>query len=125
MVRRLQLDTSRLGADGPQLKSQQGWSYKWAINTGADGGIYYNSWAEYLKAHNNVGDQASQISMTGVALKPDDTIEFNIPVKYTGQLSAGTPSLPFAPDIDDYGSGFARSWAESLLYNCEEGLKRG
>ena len=54
----LKLDTSRLGADGPQLKSQQGWSYKWSINTGADQGIYYNSWAEYLKAHNNVGDQA-------------------------------------------------------------------
>lgn len=91
----LQLDTSRLGADGPQLKSQQGWSYKWSINTGADQGTYYNSWAEYLKAHNNVGDQASQISMTGVAIKPDDTIEFNIPVKYIGQLSAGTPILTF------------------------------
>lgn len=37
------IDTSRLGADGPQLKSQQGWSYKWAINGPKDGGIYYNS----------------------------------------------------------------------------------
>ena len=107
----LKLDTSRLGADGPQLKSQQGWSYKWSINTGADQGIYYNSWAEYLKAHNNVGDQASQISMTGVALKPDDTIEFVIPVKYTGQLSDRTQSLSFEQDIDDYGSGFKRSKA--------------
>ena len=107
----LQLDTSRLGADGPQLKSQQGWSYKWSINTGADKGIYYNSWAEYLKAHNNVGDQASQISMTGVALKPDDTIEFKIPVKYTGQLSDRTQSLSFEQDIDDYGSGFNRNKA--------------
>ena len=43
------IDTNRLGADGPQLKSQQGWSYKWSINTGADQGIYYNSWAEYLR----------------------------------------------------------------------------
>ena len=107
----LKLDTSRLGADGPQLKSQQGWSYKWSINTGADQGIYYNSWAEYLKAHNNVGDQASQISMTGVALKPDDTIEFKIPVKYTGQLSDRTQSLSFEQDIDDYGSGFNRNKA--------------
>ncbi|MDK6377050.1 mucin-binding protein [Lactobacillus crispatus] len=107
----LKLDTSRLGADGPQLKSQQGWSYKWAINGGADHGIYYNSWAEYLKAHNNVGDQANQISMTGVALKPDDTIEFKIPVKYTGQLSDRTQSLSFEQDIDDYGSGFNRNKA--------------
>ncbi|WP_415578360.1 mucin-binding protein, partial [Lactobacillus crispatus] len=107
----LKLDTSRLGADGPQLKSQQGWSYKWAINGGADQGIYYNSWAEYLKAHNNVGDQANQISMTGVALKPDDTIEFKIPVKYTGQLSDRTQSLSFEQDIDDYGSGFNRNKA--------------
>ena len=107
----LQLDTSRLGSEGIQLKSKQGQSYKWAINTGADQGIYYNSWAEYLKAHNNVGDQASQISMTGVALKPDDTIEFVIPVKYTGQLSDRTRSLRFEQDIDDYGSGFTRSSA--------------
>ena len=118
----LKLDTSRLGADGPQLKSQQGWSYKWSINTGADQGIYYNSWAEYLKAHNNVGDQASQISMTGVALKPDDTIEFNIPVKYTGQLSAGTPSLRFEQDIDDYGSGFARSSASLYFTTVKKDL---
>ena len=107
----ISIDTSRLGDDGPQLKSQQGWSYKWAIHTGSDGGTYYNSWAEYLKAHNNVGDQASQISMTGVALKPDDTIEFVIPVKYTGQLSDRTQSLSFEQDIDDYGSGFKRSKA--------------
>ncbi|WP_431462838.1 YSIRK-type signal peptide-containing protein [Lactobacillus crispatus] len=107
----LKLDTSRLGSEGIQLKSQQGQSYKWAINTGADQGIYYNSWAEYLKAHNNVGDQASQISMTGVALKPDDTIKFVIPVKYTGQLSDRTQSLRFEQDIDDYGSGFNRSSA--------------
>ena len=105
------IDTSRLGADGPQLKSQQGWSYKWAINGGADQGIYYNSWAEYLKAHNNVGDQATNISLTGVALKPDDTIEFKIPVKYTGQLSDRTQSLSFEQDIDDYGSGFNRNKA--------------
>ena len=105
------IDTSRLGADGPQLKSQQGWSYKWAINGPKDGGIYYNSWAEYLNAHNNVGDQATNISLTGVALKPDDTIEFNIPVKYIGQLSARTPSLRFEQDIDDYGSGFTRNSA--------------
>ena len=118
----LKLDTSRLGADGPQLKSQQGWSYKWSIHTGSDGGTYYNSWAEYLKAHNNVGDQASQISMTGVALKPDDTIEFNIPVKYTGQLSAGTPSLPFEQDIDDYGSGFARSSASLYFTTVKKDL---
>ena len=116
------IDTSRLGADGPQLKSQQGWSYKWAINGGGDRGIYYNSWAEYLKAHNNVGDQASQISMTGVALKPDDTIEFNIPVKYTGQLSAGTPSLRFEQDIDDYGSGFARSSASLYFTTVKKDL---
>ena len=118
----LQLDTSRLGADGPQLKSQQGWSYKWAINTGADQGIYYNSWAEYLKAHNNVGDQASQISMTGVALKPDDTIEFKIPVKYTGQLSARTPSLTFSPHIDDYGNGYTPNWADLYFTTVKKDL---
>ena len=120
----LKLDTSRLGADGPQLKSQQGWSYKWSINTGADQGIYYNSWAEYLKAHNNVGDQASQISMTGVALKPDDTIEFNIPVKYIGQLSARTPSLRFEQDIDDYGSGFTRNSASLYFTTVKKDLSK-
>ena len=118
----LQLDTSRLGADGPQLKSQQGWSYKWSINTGADQGTYYNSWAEYLKAHNNVGDQASQISMTGVAIKPDDTIEFNIPVKYTGQLSDRTPSLAFSPHINDYGSGFTQNWADLYFTTVKKDL---
>ncbi|WP_283590358.1 mucin-binding protein [Ligilactobacillus saerimneri] len=120
----LQLDTSRLGADGPQLKSQQGQSYKWAIHTGSDGGTYYNSWAEYLKAHNNVGDQASEISMTGVALKPDDTIEFNIPVKYIGQLSARTPSLRFEQDIDDYGSGFNRSSASLYFTTVKKDLSK-
>ena len=120
----LKLDTSRLGADGPQLKSQQGWSYKWSINTGADQGIYYNSWAEYLKAHNNVGDQASQISMTGVALKPDDTIEFVIPVKYTGQLSDRTQSLSFEQDIDDYGSGFKRSKATLYFTTVRKDLSQ-
>ena len=118
----LQLDTSRLGSEGIQLKSKQGQSYKWSINTGADQGIYYNSWAEYLKAHNNVGDQASQISMTGVALKPDDTIEFNIPVKYIGQLSARTPSLSFEQDIDDYGSGFKRSKATLYFTTVKKDL---
>ena len=118
----ISIDTSRLGADGPQLKSQQGWSYKWSINTGADQGTYYNSWAEYLKAHNNVGDQASQISMTGVAIKPDDTIEFNIPVKYTGQLSARTPSLAFSPHINDYGSGFAQNWADLYFTTVKKDL---
>ena len=116
------IDTNRLGADGPQLKSQQGWSYKWSINTGADQGTYYNSWAEYLKAHNNVGDQASQISMTGVAIKPDDTIEFNIPVKYTGQLSARTPSLTFSPHINDYGNGFTQNWADLYFTTVKKDL---
>ena len=116
------IDTSRLGADGPQLKSQQGWSYKWAIHTGSDGGTYYNSWAEYLKAHNNVGDQASDISMTGVAIKPDDTIEFNIPVKYTGQLSARTPSLTFSPHINDYGKGFTQNWADLYFTTVKKDL---
>ena len=116
------IDTSRLGADGPQLKSQQGWSYKWAIHTGSDGGTYYNSWAEYLKAHNNVGDQASEISMTGVAIKPDDTIEFNIPVKYTGQLSARTPSLTFSPHINDYGKGFTQNWADLYFTTVKKDL---
>ena len=116
------IDTNRLGADGPQLKSQQGWSYKWSINTGADRGIYYNSWAEYLKAHNNVGDQASQISMTGVAIKPDDTIEFNIPVKYTGQLPARTPSLAFSPHINDYGNGFTQNWADLYFTTVKKDL---
>ncbi len=118
----LQLDTSRLGSEGIQLKSKQGQSYKWSINTGADQGIYYNSWAEYLKAHNNVGDQASQISMTGVALKPDDTIEFVIPVKYTGQLSATTPSLTFAPHINDYGNGFTQNWADLYFTTVKKDL---
>ena len=116
------IDTNRLGADGPQLKSQQGWSYKWSINTGADRGIYYNSWAEYLKAHNNVGDQATNISMTGVAIKPDDTIEFNIPVKYTGQLPARTPSLAFSPHINDYGNGFTQNWADLYFTTVKKDL---
>ncbi|MBA2916905.1 YSIRK-type signal peptide-containing protein [Lactobacillus crispatus] len=116
------IDTSRLGDDGPQLKSQQGWSYKWGIHTGSDGGTYYNSWAEYLKAHNNVGDQASEISMTGVAIKPDDTIEFNIPVKYTGQLSARTPSLTFSPHINDYGNGFTQNWADLYFTTVKKDL---
>ncbi|MBL1072214.1 mucin-binding protein [Lactobacillus kitasatonis] len=120
----LELDTSRLGSKGIQLKSQQGQSYKWAINTGADQGIYYNSWAEYLKAHNNVGDQASQISMTGVALKPDDTIEFVIPVKYIGQLSDRTQSLRFEQDIDDYGSGFTRSSASLYFTTVRKDLSQ-
>ena len=121
----LQLDTSRLGSEGLQLKSsQQGQSYKWAINTGADQGIYYNSWAEYLKAHNNVGDQASQISMTGVALKPDDTIEFVIPVKYIGQLSDRTQSLRFEQDIDDYGSGFNRNSASLYFTTVRKDLSQ-
>ena len=118
------IDTSRLGADGPQLKSQQGWSYKWGIHTGSDGGTYYNSWAEYLKAHNNVGDQASEISMTRVAIKPDDTIEFNIPVKYIGQLSARTQSLSFEQDIDDYGSGFKRSKATLYFTTVRKDLSQ-
>ena len=118
----ISIDTSRLGDDGPQLKSQQGWSYKWGIHTGSDGGTYYNSWAEYLKAHNNVGDQASEISMTGVAIKPDDTIEFNIPVKYTGQLSARTPSLAFSPHINDYGSGFTQNWADLYFTTVKKDL---
>ncbi len=118
------IDTSRLGADGPQLKSQQGWSYKWAINGPKDGGNYYNSWAEYLKAHNNVGDQASQISMTGTAVKPDDTIEFVIPVKYIGQLSARTPSLRFEQDIDDYGSGFTRNSASLYFTTVKKDLSK-
>ncbi|MCT7886826.1 MAG: YSIRK-type signal peptide-containing protein [Lactobacillus crispatus] len=118
----LKLDTSRLGADGPQLKSQQGWSYKWKINGGADQGIYYDSWAEYLKAHNNVGDSANQISMTGVALKPDDTIEFKIPVKYTGQLSDRTPSLTFAPHINDYGNGFTQNWSDLYFTTVHKDL---
>src|SRR5699024_9972847 len=116
------IDTSRLGADGPQLKSQQGWSYKWAINGPKDGGNYYNSWAEYLKAHNNVGDQATNISMTGVAIKPDDMVEFVIPVKYTGQLSARTPSLTFSPHINDYGKGFTQNWADLYFTTVKKDL---
>ena len=116
------IDTSRLGADGPQLKSQQGWSYKWAINGPKDGGIYYNSWAEYLNAHNNVGDQATNISLTGVAFKPDDTVELVIPVKYTGQLSARTPSLGFAPHINDYGNGFTQNWADLYFTTVKKDL---
>ena len=99
------IDTSRLGANGPQLKSQQGWSYGWGINGTGDGGNYYSGWAEYLKAHNGSGDKATQISMTGTAFKPDDTIEFVIPVKYIGQLSDRIHSLTFAPQVNDYGGG--------------------
>lgn len=116
------IDTSRLGADGPQLKSQQGWSYKWAINGPSDGGNYYDSWAEYLKAHNNVGDQATNISMTGVAFKPDDMVELDIPVKYIGQLSARTPSLAFAPHINDYGKGFTQNWADLYFTTVKKDL---
>ena len=117
------IDTSRLGADGPQLKSQQGWSYKWAINGPKDGGNYYNSWAEYLKAHNNVGDQATNIYMKGeFAIKPDDTVEFVIPVKYNGQLSARTPSLAFSPHINDYGNGFTQNWADLYFTTVKKDL---
>ena len=118
----LQLDTSRLGADGPQLKSQQGWSYKWGINGPKDGGIYYDSWAKYLKAHNNVGDQATNISMTGVTFKPDDMVELVIPVKYIGQLSARTPSLAFSPHINDYGKGFTQNWADLYFTTVKKDL---
>ena len=119
----LQLDTSRLGSEGIQLKSsQQGQSYEWAIHADSDGGNYYHSWAEYLKAHNNVGDQATAISMTWVALKPDDTIEFVIPVKYIGQLSDRTQSLRFEQDIDDYGSGFNRSSASLYFTTVKKDL---
>ncbi|PEH11137.1 mucin-binding protein [Lactobacillus sp. UMNPBX1] len=99
------IDTSRLGANGPQLKSQQGWSYGWGINGTGDGGNYYRDWAEYLKAHNGSGDKATQITMTGTAFKPDDRIEFIIPVKYIGQLSDQVHSLTFAPQVNDYGGG--------------------
>ncbi|MBI1720340.1 LPXTG-motif cell wall anchor domain protein, partial [Lactobacillus crispatus] len=116
------IDTSRLGADGPQLKSQQGWSYKWAINGPKDGGIYYNSWAEYLNAHNNVGDQATNISMTGVTFKPNDMVELVIPVKYIGQLSARTPYLTFSPHINDYGSGFTQNWADLYFTTVKKDL---
>jgi len=116
------IDTSRLGADGPQLKSQQGWSYKWAINGPKDGGIYYNSWAEYLQAHNNVGDQATNISMTGVTFKPNDMVELVIPVKYIGQLSARTPSLTFSPHINDYGNGFTQNWADLYFTTVKKDL---
>ena len=116
------IDTSRLGADGPQLKSQQGWSYKWYINGPKDGGIYYDSWAKYLQAHNNVGDQATNISMTGVTFKPDDMVELVIPVKYIGQLSARTPSLAFAPHINDYGNGFTQNWADLYFTTVKKDL---
>ena len=118
------IDTSRLGADGPQLKSQQGWSYKWAINGPKDGGNYYNSWAEYLKAHNNVGDQATNISMTGVTFKPNDMVELVIPVKYIGQLSARTPSLTFSPHINDYGNGFTQNWADLYFTTVKKDLSK-
>lgn len=116
------IDIRRLGADGPQLKSQQGWSYKWAINGPKDGGIYYDSWAEYLKAHNNVGDQATNISMTGVTFKPNDMVELVIPVKYIGQLSARTPSLTFSPHINDYGNGFTQNWADLYFTTVKKDL---
>ena len=116
------IDTSRLGADGPQLKSQQGWSYKWAINGPKDGGIYYDSWAKYLNAHNNVGDQATNISMTGVTFKPNDMVELVIPVKYIGQLSARTPSLTFSPHINDYGKGFTQNWADLYFTTVKKDL---
>ncbi|MCC4440710.1 mucin-binding protein, partial [Limosilactobacillus reuteri] len=116
------IDTSRLGADGPQLKSQQGWSYKWYINGPKDGGIYYDSWAKYLQAHNNVGDQATNISMTGVTFKPDDMVELVIPVKYIGQLSARTPSLTFSPHINDYGNGFTQNWADLYFTTVKKDL---
>ncbi|WP_265575886.1 NAD(P)-binding protein [Bradyrhizobium sp. WBAH23] len=60
--------------------------------------------------------------MTGVAIKPDDTIEFNIPVKYTGQLSARTPSLTFSPHINDYGKGFTQNWADIYFTTVKKDL---
>ena len=116
------IDTSRLGADGLQLKSQLGWSYDWSINGVGDGGNYYHGWADYVKKHNGSGDNATQISLTGTAVKPDDTIEFVIPVKYIGQLSASTPSLTFTPHIDDYGSGFNRSSASLYFTTVKKDL---
>ena len=64
----------------------------------------------------------AQISLTGVAIKPDDTIEFNIPVKYTGQLSARTPSLAFSPHINDYGNGFTQNWADLYFTTVKKDL---
>ena len=64
----------------------------------------------------------AQISLTGVAIKPDDTIEFNIPVKYTGQLSARTPSLTFSPHINDYGKGFTQNWADLYFTTVKKDL---
>ena len=116
------IDTSRLGADGLQLKSQQGWSYDWSINGVGDGGNYYHGWADYVKKHNGSGANATQISLTGTAVKPDDTIEFVIPVKYTGQLSARTPSLPFSPHINDYGKGFDQNWADLYFTTVKKDL---
>ena len=116
------IDTSRLGADGLQLKSQQGWSYDWSINGVGDGGNYYHGWADYVKKHNGSGANATQISLTGTAVKPDDTIEFVIPVKYTGQLSARTPSLPFSPHINDYGNGFTQNWADLYFTTVKKDL---
>ncbi|QLL78692.1 LPXTG cell wall anchor domain-containing protein [Ligilactobacillus saerimneri] len=106
------IDTSRLGADGLQLKSQQGWSYSYGINGVGDNGNYYNSWADYVKAHNGSGANATQISLTGTAIKPDDTIEIVIPIKYIGQLSDQAYALPFASIIGNYGNGFTRNRAD-------------
>ncbi len=116
------IDTSRLGADGLQLKSQQGWSYDWSINGVGDGGNYYHGWADYVKKHNGSGANATQISLTGTAVKPDDTIEFVIPVKYTGQLSTSTPSLTFSPHINDYGNGFTQNWADLYFTTVKKDL---
>ena len=116
------IDTSRLGTGGLQLKSQLGWSYDWSINGVGDGGNYYHGWADYVKNHNGSGANATQISLTGTAVKPDDTIEFVIPVKYTGQLSARTPSLTFSPLIDDYGSGFNRNSASLYFTTVKKDL---
>ncbi|KAA8792045.1 mucin-binding protein, partial [Lactobacillus crispatus] len=56
------------------------------------------------------------------AIKPDDTVEFVIPVKYNGQLSARTPSLAFSPHINDYSNGFTQNWADLYFTTVKKDL---
>lgn len=118
----LAIDTSRIGADGIQLKSQQGYSYSWAMNGIGDGGSYWTGWDAYLKAHNGLGDKATQISLTGVKIAPDDTVEMVIPVKYIGQLTDRQQALGFTPNVDDYGKGFTRNSASLYFTTVRKDL---
>lgn len=113
----LQVDQSRVSSGGLKLKSEQGFQYNWQVNGIGDGGNYYDC-VGYLKAHDNSLEKLANITLTGTKVKPDDTIEITIPVKYVGEVTAENLSLAFAPHVNDYGKGFTQNWS-NLIYTLQ------